>query len=296
VVALCDGATYNTSILQQYCWSRTWTPKARNAPSSAGATSFAYTSALTPVVSSVDPAVSYGGQTISIGGSVLADITTVQLIQKGAVQGLCTGVSASGGSVSCTVPSLAAGIYSLQLIKGNGELSVDPFKSGVVTLTATVTALSGNSGSLAGDVPLTVTVGGTGLALGPNNATANVVTIAGLPCPLIAVDSATQLRCTAPGINGLVLAEYWNLPINTQTLPDLLSYINPTVRRLEAGVGAEWGTDSPVPGSIQNTYWGGRFTFFFQASRLALGCTRAPLCPGGRAHVPLPGCERCTLL
>ena len=73
-----------------------------------------------------------------------------------------------------------------------------------------ITSLSGNVGSLGGGLPLTVNIGGAGLPTGPN--TSVVVSVGGLPCPVLGSVTATQLTCRAPAATpGTALAEYWNI-------------------------------------------------------------------------------------
>lgn len=227
-VVLCDPVTYNATVLREYCRSRPDTPRARYALDANATAEFAFSAALTPVVQGVSPALGYGGMTITVAGQVLADVTAVELQQGGVSKGACAVTSAGSGGVSCTLSALPPGAYNLVLKKDGGEASVDPLKAGVFTYQPVITDVSANAGSLAGGMPLTLTVGGAGLALGPNNATAHVVTVAGLPCNLTAVDGAAgTVTCLTPAITGWIYAEYWNLASDIYTLPDLLGFTKP---------------------------------------------------------------------
>ncbi|GFR40478.1 hypothetical protein Agub_g1045 [Astrephomene gubernaculifera] len=267
VVVLCN-ANYNTTLLRQYCWSLQSTAHSRCV---GGPCTYGYDTALTPAVAGISPSRGFGGSTVAVSGVNLQDITVVEFMQGGVVRGVGRDVAAFidtsagtsyGGHITCVAPDLPAGVYTIRLKKANGEMSVDPLGVGVFTYTATIAALSGNAGSLAGGLPLVVTVGGTGLATG--NATANTVTISGLPCPVLSMDNATQLTCLAPGINGYVYAEYWNLAVNTFSMPNVLSFSKPDLARLEKGIAFEWTNGSPLLGTIQADYFAARYTFYLQ--------------------------------
>jgi hypothetical protein len=182
-----------------------------------------YATDLTPVIGSVGPGVGYGGQKLWIGASYANDVTIVKFMQNGTVIGLGTEVS-GGYGVTCTVPDLRPGVYKLLLQKADGEMSVDPDGRGVFTAWASITDLDDNVGSLAGGLPLALTVGGAGLSL--NNSEV-AVTIAGIPCPILNVTNRYHLTCRAPAINGYVYAEYWNLGYSTYSMPDIISFTNP---------------------------------------------------------------------
>ncbi len=187
-----------------------------------------YSTELTPAIQGVSPATGYLGTTITINGAALQDVTAVQVLQGRQVLGTCTNVVAQAGQVTCTAPDLPAGAYTLVLRKANGEGSVDALKRGTFTFVTVLAGVVDNYGSIAGGLPLTVTAAGAGFAVGPNNMTANAVSIGGLDCPLIEVANATQLKCRAQGLMGTVLAEYWNLGVNIYSLPDLINFQRPS--------------------------------------------------------------------
>ena len=120
-------------------------------------------------------------------------------------------------------------------------------QTGIFAYAPTIKAVSGNVGSLAGGLPLTLTVGGAGLALGPDNATLNEVTVAGLPCPILSMPSATTVICKAPAVTGKVQADYWNLPAGTTQLPELQAWSKPGAARWShvGGGGAVAGVAPP---------------------------------------------------
>ncbi|KXZ43941.1 hypothetical protein GPECTOR_77g37 [Gonium pectorale] len=265
-VVLCNTTYYNSTVLKEYCWSLASSPHARIATARSDSCDFGYSEELTPAIDIIWPAKGAAGVNLQINGSFFSDVTAVQMMQGGAMRGLCTDVIAFNGTINCTTPDLPSGIYTLLLLKDNGEKSVDAFVSGVFTYRPTITALDGNAGSLVGGRPLTLTVGGSGLATGDGNFSANAVDIAGMPCPLISVDSRWSLTCRAPGMNGYVYAEYWNLASGTYTLPDLLGYSNPGeyLVKLEKGVWMNWDWASPKLGVVQTDFFGARFTFYMQ--------------------------------
>ncbi len=82
--------------------------------------------------------------------------------------------------------------------------------------TLTIASLSGNVGSLGGGLPLTVNVGGAGVAAAGLNLSSMSVSVGGLPCPLTGYTAGSrttaQLTCRAPAATpGMAVAEYWNL-------------------------------------------------------------------------------------
>ncbi|PNG99189.1 hypothetical protein TSOC_015039, partial [Tetrabaena socialis] len=226
-VFICDPVFYNSTLLRDYCTSLPSTPHTRCNATGGASCDYSYSTALTPAIQGLAPTRGYGGSIIAIYGVNLDTVAFVDLLQGGAVVGAATGVNSSASGIFCTVPTLPPGAYNLRLRKASGELGVDALGVGVFTYYPTISALADNAGSLAGGLPLTVNVGGAGLATGPNNSTANVVTIAGLVCPIISVDSASQLHCRAPSINGFVSAEYWNMGSNSYSLPDLTTWTRP---------------------------------------------------------------------
>ncbi|GIL53447.1 hypothetical protein Vafri_9024 [Volvox africanus] len=259
-VVLCDPQ-YNTTILRGYCWSLTETPRANCAASDPTDCSFGYATNLTPEIEGTAPSSGYFGGGVSVHGTYMDTITVVQFLQDGDVKGNGTNVDASYSVVSCSVPDMRPGVYTVRLLKANGEMSVDPYHLGVFTYIAVIRDLENNVGSLAGGLALGITVGGAGLAV---NAVDNQVTIAGLPCPIVSVENRTHLTCRAPAINGYVYAEYWNLGYNTNSMPDLISFTDPLVTRLEKGLDISWYGNSPLPGTIQSDFFGARFTFYYQ--------------------------------
>lgn len=187
-----------------------------------------YSTELTPAIQGVSPATGYLGTTVTVSGAALQDVATVQVLQGRTVRATCTNVVAQAGQVTCTAPDLPAGAYTLVLRKANGESSVDALKRGTFTYVTVLAGVTDNYGSVAGGLPLTVTAAGAGFAVGPDNMTANSVTIGGLDCPLIEVTNATQLKCLPQGLMGTVLAEYWNLGVNIYSMPDLINFQRPS--------------------------------------------------------------------
>ncbi|KAG2491954.1 hypothetical protein HYH03_009686 [Edaphochlamys debaryana] len=266
-VVICDTAFFNSSILRDYCSVQPETPVARCADAGPTPCAFGYMTDLTPAIGGVVPNRGYGGQTVTIIGAHLSNIAAALLTQAGEVKGECANLSYASGSLTCTVPYLPAGAYNFLLKKANGELSVDALSSGVFTYYTTITAIANNAGSLAGGMPLTLTAAGAGFGVAANvNASGNVVSIAGLPCLLLSANVST-LTCRTPGLNGYVLAEYWNLPTSTYSMPsNLISWTNPVLTRLEKGINNAWGANSPQNGLISGDWFAARYTFYMQVA------------------------------
>ncbi|EFJ47175.1 hypothetical protein VOLCADRAFT_92352 [Volvox carteri f. nagariensis] len=273
-VVICDPG-YNTTILRGYCWSLPETPRANCAASDASLCSFGYVGGalgyvhcLSPgnflLSQAISPSRGYYGHSVNLGGTYMDDVINVQFLQDNVVKGLGSRVSAGYSGVTCLVPDLLPGVYKVLLLKANGEMSVDPYKIGIFTYHAVIAGLENDVGSLTGGLQLGITVGGAGLA---ESAGDNQVTIAGLTCPILSKENRTHLTCQAPGINGYVYAEYWNLGYNTNSMPDIISFTDPLVARLEKGLDLAWNGSSPVPGTIQSDYFAARFTFYYQIAQ-----------------------------
>ncbi|KXZ49222.1 hypothetical protein GPECTOR_22g813 [Gonium pectorale] len=263
-VVLCS-AGYNSTILVEYCASMAGAPRSRADTASGASASYTYSTVLTPSIDAATPSKGSLGTSVTLSGSNLIQVQDVEFLQAGAVKGLCAITAATDGTITCTVPDLASGVYSIRLKKANGEISVDPYGRGTFTAMPSILGLSGNAGSLVGGRNLTISVGGAGAADGisTGNVSRNSVTIGGLTCPVVEA-SRSSVTCTAPGMNGYVYAEYWNLGQSTYTLPDLTTFTNPVVARFEKGIAINWGTSSPLMGSIQTDFFGARFTFYLQ--------------------------------
>ncbi|EFJ47178.1 hypothetical protein VOLCADRAFT_92358 [Volvox carteri f. nagariensis] len=264
-VVICDSS-YNSSFLQEYCWSLPETARARCDAAGAATCNFGYSTELTPAVDYLYPSSGSLGTRITVVGSYLNMVTEVQFLQGGVLKGAGSNIISSRTNVSCDAPDLPPGVYTILLLKANGEKSVDPYGKGTFTFTASIDRLTRNVGSLAGGLPLVLSVGGAGLAVGPDNLTANAITIADLPCPILSVKNRTEVTCRAPGMNGYVFAEYWNLGVSTSSMPDIFSFTKPHISRIEKGTSFSWGTMSPEPGVINFDYWAARFTFYYQIS------------------------------
>ena len=107
------------------------------------------------------------------------------------------------------------------------------------TFAATITSLSGNTGSLAGGALLTLNVGGAGLPLGFNESAVSV-TIGKQACPLVPGASTTsQVVCLAPAVpaQGMVYAEYWVLPIAYNPVALVLDTFGPPSEWWADGLG-----------------------------------------------------------
>ena len=128
-------------------------------------------------------------------------------------------------------------------------------QAGILIVQLQLGSVSPAALSLAGGLPLTLTLSGPGLLL-PGNPAAHTVTLggnsitggnssgaappplgpAGLSCPVLNVSSdGRQLTCRAPPLTGLLLAEFWNLPegLSGSVLPPLEIYMNPGEQSVE---------------------------------------------------------------
>jgi len=219
----------------------------------------------------------------------------------GDISGQCRNItSPNSTALFCIAPSLPPGAYSVNLVNGRGEksASIDVTASTFISQTL-ITSLGSFIGSLSGGNPLYINTNATVSSIGPFgkhitlklycpphpslqgsglttgfNTTApdaNIVTIGGLPCPIVNGSvTATSLACIPSTANGRVLAEYWNLSPNIWSYPDIaqISAAPPSLSRLESSVSLDWGNGSPGP-SVGSDWFAARFTFYMAVPRQA---------------------------
>ena len=106
-------------------------------------------------------------------------------------------------------------------------LSFRHLQRAVFTSLATVTAVASNIGSLAGALPLNISVGGAGAVVGEDRFTRNQVTVGGMPCPILSVPNPSTIICQAPAMYGYVQADFWNFQPPQSSLPDLQTWTDP---------------------------------------------------------------------
>lgn len=120
-VYVCDP-TWTTDILKAYCWADAASARASCAP---GADcTVAYKRAVTPSLDlyGVAPRSGAAGTRLQFSGTLLDNVTTVQLVDgSGAVAGTCAATSAGPTYGICSAPDLRAGTYGVRLSKANGE-------------------------------------------------------------------------------------------------------------------------------------------------------------------------------
>ena len=131
----------------------------------------------------------------------------------------------------------------------------------------TITALDNNAGSMAGGQLLKLTAGGAGW--NSTTLSANVISVNGLDCPVISVNSGTQqLTCRTPSMLGTVLAEYW--PVNGETLNDIVlsgpSVFSKIVTNVWDDLQYEGPSGLPLSwGGLKNNFHV-RYTWYFEVS------------------------------
>ncbi len=104
-------------------------------------------------------------------------------------------------------------------------MSVDPSGVGRILVYGVMTAVSVQAGSVAGGTPITLTL--SGAVWNASVLSNNRITVGGAPCIATAVVGA-GLTCTSSSVQGLVQAEYWNLPPNSwSAFPNVEDYVAP---------------------------------------------------------------------
>ena len=93
----------------------------------------------TPTITSLSPPLAAANTIITITGNFFFDISQVQLQVGGVERGLCLFNSTTSSSISCTLPNVAAGAYTVVLRRSNGEWGVDPNHAGRVLLIPSIT-------------------------------------------------------------------------------------------------------------------------------------------------------------
>eukprot|EP00004_Rigifila_ramosa_P012828 TRINITY_DN280_c0_g1_i1.p1 TRINITY_DN280_c0_g1~~TRINITY_DN280_c0_g1_i1.p1 ORF type:complete len:2280 (-),score=407.72 TRINITY_DN280_c0_g1_i1:84-6878(-) len=144
-----------------------------------------------PRLFSLSPVGGVQGTVITLAGSIGTVVDPARLsITIGSTACPVLVGSASSSGVSCTVPTIAAGLYTVALTH-EGVSCPDTFS---FTYTSAVHLLSITPGGALANVATQVTITGTQFTSGIT------VAIGGTPCTSVVVSSATQLTCLAPAI------------------------------------------------------------------------------------------------
>ncbi|GFR45051.1 hypothetical protein Agub_g6422 [Astrephomene gubernaculifera] len=237
---------------------------------------FSYTASATPVFGSITPSTGQGGTEVHVLGRNLGSVVEMRfLTAAGDIQAACAASEDFGPpgteAVMCEVPAdLPLGNYSLVLITDTGGASVDPYGASTFSCQASMISVQPSAVSLAGGLPLTVTVSGADLQslnLSTFSVTlgAGVLGSAGLPCTGLTASSATELSCMAPALTGWVLAEVWK-SLDDDVLQSLDNYGDPDEVLLVEGddfSSADSGLAAPA-GAVPGRMWAGRATFYMQ--------------------------------
>jgi len=213
--AYCAWPALPQDALKLYCWSQPSTPRTI---CSEAACTYSFDAAATPRLLSALPAVAFAGQALELttqhaDGHSLVVIAPADGSSEPAACEVAY-VASDGSSLHCTLPDLPAGRYDVSLQRrtalGGPELGLGSWP---LVYPPTIQQLEPATGSLAGGTLLSLTAGGAGF----NNThpDANNVLIGGvLPCQTLPQGlSHTTLTCRTPSLAGLVMAEYFLLPM-----------------------------------------------------------------------------------
>lgn len=257
-VAICPGGLSDMGKVQ--CWSD---PQV-TAPSTCitEQCTFAYDWSVTPIVGEVTPQKVYGGVEVTFQVNFLtAALQSVSVIHHNVGDDApgkdCTSLTYEGDIITCTLPNLPSGKYKLRVVQTTGERSVSDT---LLTYYTTIKSVGPSPyGSMAGGTEVTVELGGTEIT---QNDDVQVL-ISGVPCVVSRVETR-QVVCMSGPLMGGVLAQYWKMPAESWTLPDLSTYTAPQASLMEYR--RDWdvlyGTGGPAPLAGVTDYFASRWQFY----------------------------------
>lgn len=175
-----------------------------------GSFSLTYSSASTPIVSSINPTSGTVNQLLNITGSNFVFGVTTVTINKSP----CTINSISSTLITCTISSGPAGVQPVTvLVTTYGYSNTDV----QFTYSLQVTSVSPIEGSYGGGQPVTIT--GDGF-----NGTNVAVSICNQACRTVTILSNTQLQCVTPAITATTSYTSCNLTVNVSGLSQNVPY------------------------------------------------------------------------
>ncbi|KAL6747058.1 hypothetical protein V8C86DRAFT_3034101 [Haematococcus lacustris] len=260
-VVICGAGL--SDLMKLDCWSQAQTARSVCAPGAACL--FAFTAALTPSITSLQPQVIAAGDQVVVTGSQLAQVTRFILTNTATrEQVVLDSLVASSTAVVITTPAnISIGGYTVTLRQADGSLSVDSTSAARFLVTQNLTAVTDNVGSMAGGLPLTLSVDPASPGFNTTALTQNRVALGPVGCTVLNA-TRTSLQCSPASPLGLAYAEYWNLPINTYTMPDIFSFDKPDVTTfVNMSSYITWGSGSP-DSRIQPNFYATRFTWYQQ--------------------------------
>lgn len=194
-----------------------------------GTLSNAYTYQAAPTISSINVSAGAlsGGTAISITGTGFLSGATVLIGGTSATSVVVN----SSTSISCVTPAHAAGLVSIVVTNTDSQFGTG---SNLYTyqVAPTVTSVSPTAGALAGST--SITIAGTGFLTGAT------VTVGGVTCSSVSVNSATSITCTtgahAAAVTSIVVT---NTDTQAGTGTNLYTYqAAPTVTSVSPTAGA----------------------------------------------------------
>jgi hypothetical protein len=198
----------------------------------------AYTYTVAPTIASLSPTSGpiAGGTTVTITGTNLTGTTSVTF--GGTAATSVTVVSAT--TVTCTVPSHAAGVVDVVLTAPGGTVSA--VGAYTYTVAPTIASLSPTSGPIAGGTTVTIT--------GANLTGTTGVTFGGTAATSVTAVSATTVTCTVPARAAGLVDVAITAPGVTVSAAGAYTYMDaPTITGLSP-------TSGPITGSTTVTITG----------------------------------------
>ncbi|GFH20733.1 uncharacterized protein HaLaN_17903 [Haematococcus lacustris] len=202
---------------------------------------------------------------VVVTGSQLAQVTRFIVTNTATrEQVVLDSLVASSTAVVITIPAnISIGGYTVTLRQADGSLSIDLTSAARFLVTQNLTAVTDNVGSMAGGLPLTLSVDSASPGFNTTALTQNRVALGPVGCTVLTA-TRTSLQCSPASPLGLAFAEYWNLPINTYTMPDIFSFDKPDVTTfVNMSSYITWGSGSP-DSRIQPNFYATRFTWYQQ--------------------------------
>ena len=176
----------------------------------------AYTYIIAPTVSSVNPSVisSTGTTSIIVNGSGFLNGTGIDVtLDPGGTPVVCAITNVTATAITCNAPAHATGLVDVRVTNGDGD-NQQTTATGLLNYVAspTIGVISPATGIEGGGTVVNIT--GTGF----DNPPTPTVTVGGVACTTLTINSSTDLDCTTPAGTGsadIVITTYGTLGVTS---------------------------------------------------------------------------------
>ena len=220
-------------------------------PASATSATWSYTSALTPLITSVKPSSGVAGASLTISGSGFG---AAQANSSGVYLGNlpCAVSSWSATSIVCTVGNVAAGTYPVDVYVGNQGLAYASSQA-LANASAFTLPLSASTSAMTGGYGggTLLTISGSGFSLIPSD---NLVAICNTYCAVQAA-SYTQLTCLTDTLATLDRIRAIGPTTPVVATGAVIANMGSTINASQLALAFDMNTQTYVTSTISSTCW-----------------------------------------